>query len=358
MIRRIKGIRSYLVLFVFFVFGWATAASAAEIVVKGRDLEGSVVGFTDEGVEFETVYGAGSIVIPWDSTESISTENEFVVLYSDELLAIGRVWGYKDGELLVGADLETATHIPVSQIIRSLTREKYESSKLEALRVRYRFWHANFDLAWAYTDATTETNSLALGLEFTRKKKPTELFLAAYYRYATTKNQGEATEKTEDLFYAPGRFDYDFSDRLYGFGAISYERDEIQGLKARTDPNVGLGYRFVQQDDLTISGRIGPGYVYQKYFVGTTDDYFTILFGGDLDADLPYDSKLRVRLTYMPSVSDWADNYLIRGALDWTTPIVGMLDFKFTIFDTYNSQPAPNTKKNSFLTTVGFSFRF
>jgi putative salt-induced outer membrane protein YdiY len=358
MIKKIQIILSFPVLFVFLVSGWATAAPAAEIVVKGRELEGSVVGFTAEGVEFETVYGTGSIVIPWDSTESLSTETEFVVLYSDEKLAIGRVWGFKDGELLVGDSLETAVHIPVSLIIRSLTREKYETSRLEALRVRYRFWNANFDLAWAYTDATTKTNSFALGLEFMRKKKPTELFLAAYYRYATTKNQGEATVKTEDRFYVPGRLDYDFSDRLYGFGAVSYERDEIQGIKIRTDPNIGLGYRFVKQDNLSIAGRIGPGYVYQKYFEGGTDDYFTILFGGDLDANLPYDSKLRVRLTYMPSVSDWTDNYLLRGSLDWTAPIIGMLDFKFSIFDTYNSKPAPNTRNNSFTTTVGFSFRF
>jgi putative salt-induced outer membrane protein YdiY len=358
MIKKIQVILSFLLLTVFLVFIWATAIPAAEVIVKGRELEGSVVGFTAEGVEFETVYGTGSIVIPWASTESLSTEKEFVVLYSDKMLAIGRVWGFKNGELLVGDSLETASHIPVSQINRSLTREKYETSRLEALRVRYRFWKANFDLAFAYTDATTETNSLALGLEFQRKKKPTELFLAAYYRYATTKNQGEATVKNEDLFYVPGRLDYDFSDRLFGFGAASYERDEIQGIKVRTDPNVGLGYRFVKHDNLTISGRIGPGYVYQKYFDGGTDDYFTILFGGDLEASLPYDSNLRVRLVYMPSVSDWTDNYLFRGGLDWTAPIIGMLDFKFTIFDTYNSQPAPNARNNSFITTVGFSFRF
>lgn len=358
MIMKIKHVSLFFLVLIFLSLHLVTTTLAAGIVVKGQDLEGSVAGFTAEGVEFETVYGKGTIVIPWAETESLSTEKEFVVLYGDEMLAIGRVWGFKNGELLVGGSLENASHIPVDQIIRSLTREKYESSRLEAMRVRYRYWNANFDLAFAYTDATTETNSLALGLEFQRRKKPTDLFLAAYYRYATTKNQGEPTVKNEDLFYAPGRLDYDFSDRLFGFGAASYERDEIQGLKVRTDPNAGLGYRFVKQDNLTISGRIGPGYVYQKYFAGNTDDYFTILFGGDLDASLPYDSKLRVRLVYMPSVSDWTDNYLFRGSLDWTAPIIGMLDFKFTIFDTYNSKPAPNAQKNSFITTVGFSFRF
>jgi putative salt-induced outer membrane protein len=224
--------------------------------------------------------------------------------------------------------------------------------------VRYRYWKGNFDLAFAYTEATTETNSFAVGLELRRKKKPTELFVGAYYRKATTQEQGEARIKNEDRAFGRARLDYDLSDRLFSFGAVSAERDEIQEIRFRTDPNLGLGYRFVNREKLVISGRMGPGYVYQKFFDGRTDDYFTILFGGDLDATLPYDSKIRVRVEYLPSVTDWTENYIVRGNLDWTTPIIGLLDFKFTIFDTYNSKPAPGTQKNSFTTTAGFSFRF
>jgi len=337
---------------------WATAALAAEIRVKGLDLEGSVVGFTSEGVEFETIYGKGTIVISWTDVERLKPDKEFVILHGEDGIAMGRIWGLTDDELLVGDSLENASRIPVVQISRSLTREQYETSRLEAMRVSYRYWKANFDLAFAYTQATTETNSFAVGLEFRRKKKPTELFLAAYYRYATTQKQGEPSIKNEDRFFAPARLDYDLSDRLFGFGAVSAERDEIQQIKFRTDPTAGLGYRFVKREKLIISGRTGPGYVYQKFFDGRTDDYFAILFGGDLDATLPYDSKLRVRVVYLPSVTDWTENYIVRGNLDWTVPIIGWLDFKFTIFDTYNSQPPLGTQKNSMTTTAGLSFRF
>jgi putative salt-induced outer membrane protein YdiY len=358
MIIKIRSIQAFFIISAFLTLSWATALLAAEIVVKGKELEGSVVGFTAEGVKFETVYGKGTIVIPWAETESLLSEKEFVVLFGEEDIAIGRAWGLKEGELLIGENPEKATRIPVGIISRSLTREQYESSRLEVIRVRYRYWNANFDLAYSYTDATTETNAFAVGLEFWRKKKPTELFLAAYYRYATTEKEGEAKVKNEDRFFAPGRLDYDISERLFGFGAVSAERDEIQEIKFRTDPNVGLGYRFVNRKTLVISGRTGPGYVYQKFFNDTSDDYFTILFGGDLDATLPYASKIRVRLVYLPSVSDWTDNYIFRGSLDWTMPLIGLLDFKFTIFDTYNSQPPPGVRNNSFTTTVGFSFRF
>ena len=346
------------VLLMFLSLGWATAGLGAEIVVKGQDLEGSVVGFTSEGVAFETVYGKGTIVIPWADAERLQSEKEFVILYGEEELAIGRAWGLKEGKLLVGESPEKAIQIPVEQISRSLTREKYETSRLEALRVRYRYWDANFDLAYSYTDATTETNAFSVGLEFERKKEPTELFLGAYYRYATTQTQGEARIKNEDRIFGRGRLDYTISDRLFSFGALTAERDEIQQIRFRTDPNVGLGYRFVKRKNLIISGRTGPGYVYQKYYDGQTNDYFTILFGGDLDAKLPYGSKLRIRVEYLPAVDDWMDNYLVRGALDFTVPIIGWLDFKFTILDIYNSQPPPGTMRNSFTTTAGLSLRF
>ncbi|KPK19451.1 MAG: hypothetical protein AMK69_24215, partial [Nitrospira bacterium SG8_3] len=266
-----RSIQAFFILIAFLTLSWAGATLAAEIVVKGQELEGSVVGFTAGGVKFETVYGSGAIVIPWSETESLSSEKEFVILYGEEELAIGRVWGLREGMLLIGEGIESATHIPVDQISRSLTREQYESSRLEEMRVRYRYWTANFDLAFSYTEASTETNAFAVGLEFNRKKKPTELFFGAYYRYATTEKEGEPKVKNEDRFFAPGRLDYDISDRLFGFGAVSAERDEIQEIKFRTDPNAGLGYRFIKTETLVISGRTGPGYVYEKYFDDRSD---------------------------------------------------------------------------------------
>ena len=61
----------------------SVAAPAAEVVVKGEDLEGRVVGVTAGGVEFETIYGKGSIEIPWADVERLETEESFVILHGD-----------------------------------------------------------------------------------------------------------------------------------------------------------------------------------------------------------------------------------------------------------------------------------
>ena len=333
-------------------------ASAADVFTKDKDLEGSVVGVTAEGVEFETIYGKGTIVIPWADVQHIRSDKEFLILNAESDTVVGRIWGMEDGQLLVGESFETVTSIPVEQILRSITRQQYDTSRLDRLRVRYRYWTANFDLAFGFTDATTDTTFLSTALELRREKKPFDFFFGGYYFFQTSKESGESRVTDKNRLLGRTRLDRDLSDRTFAFGQLTAEYDEIQNLSLRTDPVVGVGYRFVDREKLTISGRSGPGYVYQRYFGGDTENYFTILFGGDLEADLPYGSKFRWGAEYLPEVSDWQGNYLIRTFANWTMPIIGWLDFKIAIINTYNKRPADDTERNTFTTTAGLSFRF
>ena len=325
---------------------------------KDQGLQGSVVGVTVEGVEFETIFGKGAIVIPWVDVQGIRSDKEFLILFAEADTAVGRIWGLKDSRLLVGESYETVTRIPVEQILRSITRDQYDTSRLDRLRVRYRHWNANFDLAFGFTDATTNTTSLSSALELRRQKKPLDFFFRAYYFFSSSKESGESRVTDENRLLGRARLDRDLSDRTFAFGQITAEYDEIQNLSLRTDPVVGVGYRFADREKLMISGRSGPGYVYQRYFGGDVEDYITILFGGDLEAELPYGSKFRLGAEYLPEISDWQGNYLIRTFAGWTMPIIGWLDFKIAVFDTYNNRPPDDTDRNTFTTTAGLSFRF
>jgi hypothetical protein len=109
-------------------------ASAADVVVKGQQLEGSVFGVTEKGVQFQTIYGEGAIVIPWSDVEMIQSDKEFEVLYGEAGIIEGRIWGLEGDAILVGESPDKATPVPVDQIYRSITREDYEKSRLDALR--------------------------------------------------------------------------------------------------------------------------------------------------------------------------------------------------------------------------------
>jgi putative salt-induced outer membrane protein YdiY len=154
------------------------------------------------------------------------------------------------------------------------------------------------------------------------------------------------------------RLDHDISERSFAFGQLTAGYDEIQKLSLRTDSAAGVGYRFVDREKIMISGCSGPGCVYQHYFGDDVEDYFTILFGGDLEAELPYGSKFILGAEYLPEVFDWQSNYLIRTFADWTMPIIGWLDFKIAVLNTYNNRPQDDTERNTFTNTAGLSFRF
>jgi hypothetical protein len=333
-------------------------AAAAEVFTKDKGLKGSVVGVTKKGVEFETIYGKGTIAIPWTDVQHIRSDKEFIILLTEADSVVGRIWGIEDDQLLVGESYETVSRIPLEQIYRSVTRDQYEQSRLERLRVRYRFWNANFDLALGYTDATTDTTNLSTALELRRRKKPYDYFFGGYYWFRSSKESGESRVTDENRLLGRTRLDRNLSERTFAFGQATAEYDEIQNLSLRTDPVVGLGYRFVNRENLMISGRSGPGYVYQRFFGGDKDSYFTMLFGADLEAKTSHGSQFRLGVEYLPEVVDWKDSYLIRSFADWTTPIISWLNFKIALFNLYYSSPPEDTERNTFTMTAGISFRF
>ena len=333
-------------------------AMGAEIFTKNKALEGSVVGVTAQGVEFQTVYGQGVIVIQWSDVESIRSDKEFLVLYSEDEEASGRIWALENESLLIGPNPESTTRIPIEQIYRSFTLEQYEQSWVEKLRARYRYWTANFDLAFGFTESTTDTTNLSTALELQRRRKPYDFFFGGYYWFRSTKESDESRVTDQNRLLGRTRLDRDLSDRTFAFGQVSAEYDEIQNLSLRTDPTAGVGYRFVIREKLMIAGRTGPGYVYQRYFGGDTENFFTIFFGGDLEADLPHGSKFKLNVEYLPEIFGWEDNYLIRAFADWTMPIIDWMDFKIAVVNIYNNQPEEDTEHNSFTMTAGISLRF
>jgi hypothetical protein len=346
------------VLLLLACLGWPAPAAADEVVVKGTRLEGTVVDVTASAVRFETSYGKGVIEIAYPDIQAIHSDTAFVILLGDDGEVRGRLWGVQADRLLVGPDAAAATPVPVARIQRSLTAEAYATSAFERLRARTRFWTGHLDLGFAYTDATTDTLNFSLAAEARRKTERSRLILGGSYLLGTQRKSGENSQTLENRLAGRLRYDHDLVDRLFGYGEVTGEYNEVQEISLRVIPVLGVGYRILQTDRLTLEARVGGGYVYQRFFDATSDDYFTASFGGGLDLKLPLDSTLEARIEYLPSVEDWVDNYLVRGSVRWRMPLLSWLDFQLTVQDDYSSRPAEGTQPNSFTSLAGLSLRY
>jgi putative salt-induced outer membrane protein YdiY len=335
----------------------ATAARADRVTVKGTTLEGTVTGVTAKHVEMKTVYGEGTLTIPVADVEAITTDGRVFVVYGDGRETVGRVFGIRDGALLVGDDPEHVTAVELAAVHRVLDAGTVETSRLGALRRTFSLWAGNVDLSFAATQATTDTTALGIGFRAVRAREPTRLILESAYRYSTQEQRNEVRETITDSLSGLARGEYDFRPRWYAFGSADALYDAIQKLSYRVVPKAGVGYKLVDTEVLLWSAELGFAYVFERFFGGDTNDFASIAVGSELGWTLPYDATLRARADYLPALNDPAD-YLLRGQLSLAVPLVDFLAFKVSLVDEYDSTPAADTDRNSLATLVGLSLLF
>ena len=336
----------------------ADAVGAAEVTVKGEELEGKVVGLAPGGLLFETVYGKGAIEIPWADVERVSSDRSWVILHGDDGDVRGRLLGIEDGELLIGSDPATAVRIDPATILRTFTEEEYQDSTWDALRARYRYWSADFSLTGGITQATTDSSNLASDLQIERKRDPTRLLTTASYRYSDTKEKGLPRTKNDNAIRGLVRGEYDLSERVYTYTSATAEYDEVQSISIRTVPKLGVGYRVIKTEKAELNADVGGSYVYERFFGGDTNDYFAAAFGSSCVYQLPGSAKFECRGEYLPAVDDWTRNYLLRGLAQVSIPLLEWMSFRFRVEDEYTSQPADDADHNRLTVTAGLGVTF
>lgn len=72
-------------------------------------------------------------------------------------------------------------------------------------------------------------------------------------------SDGETSQKRWGLAY---KLDYNFGERAYAYGRVSYEEDAFSGFDYRLFSGAGLGYYFAKTEPFTLKFEGGPGFRY------------------------------------------------------------------------------------------------
>jgi len=341
------------------LLGFSAPLLADEIVVDGKPMSGKVVKVTKGGLEVETTYGKGNVLVPYDKVTTLHTDEPFMVISGDEGEVTGKLVGVRGGNiLLVGEDPETASAVAVDSLFDSVTQKKFDESGLLRLKSRLRYWKGHYDLAFAATDATDDSLSFSTGFEIERRKTPTRFLASGNYRLATNDSPNKPESTTQNELLGLLRGEYDLTPRFYAFTSIGAEYDEVEDLSLRLTPRAGPGVRIFDSDKYKWSVDVGGGYVYENYFGPHENRYAAIVFGTEGLVTLLWGSTLTFRGDYSPAVDDWANTYLINAKADLAFPMTEWLSFKTGVVEQYNSTPPANTHKNSLTGTAGIALVF
>ncbi|MFN2425735.1 MAG: DUF481 domain-containing protein [Candidatus Binatia bacterium] len=338
----------------------ATVAHADRLVAKGTTLTGKVKILSGAGVEFAPDFAKDSMLVPWENVDDVATDANFQVLYGDGLEAIAPVGGYRDGHLLVGD-----ASVEPQSLVSAVELADAEPGFLDRTRSTLRYWHGDFSLGFNLQRATTDNLGLLVAVTALRSKGPTRLILGADYRYLEQENPDSITK---DSASGVVRGEYDLSERIYLYGSADALYDAVQNLSLRAVPKAGAGYVIWKREPKEgvrdfLQVEAGGGWVYEKYIDNGTppdpvmgeNDYFTVALGASAAVLLPRGAAFDWRFDYLPSVSDFTGDYVIRTAAGLTVPLIAPLSARLSVADTYDSTPSGGAKENSLFVDTSLS---
>jgi putative salt-induced outer membrane protein YdiY len=141
-------------------------------------------------------------------------------------------------------------------------------------------WFFSADLAWVMTSGNAEANTLGFGgtvrrvwessvLKIDAGGMQTESSIKTRTAVGTSVDdfvveETKVTEKTAEIFFAGGRYDYNISKRFFTFGGAHWLRNRFSGIESRFLIAGGAGNTWVDREDMKFTTDYGVTYTFEE----------------------------------------------------------------------------------------------
>ncbi len=311
----------------------------------GSRLVGRVERLSDGQIRITTEF-AGELTVPAEMVRGIDTSDDVNVEMNsgDRLVgkldmtensgsvqtAMGRVSFKPDAVAAIwNKDGKSPEAIVLEQQVAAAKAEA------EAARAK---WELSIEAGVLYQDGNTESLS-ARGRIEVRRRSDKELLL--FYLAGDYAEQFERRSAAEAR--AGARYEYNFTERWFGFAKTDWEYDEFEQLTLRALFTVGGGYYWLKEERYELRSRLGLGFQHQEFFDLTTTDEFIAEVGLDGRWDITDKLRFTSANTWYPTF-DSIDNYRLESDNAFVIPITADEQWKFKIgaMYQYNSRPTGN----------------
>ena len=319
----------------------AAAARGDEVRLKNGDrLTGKVTELTGGKLKLTTT-AAGDLSIDLKDVQTFSTDEPIEVRMKDGTVLTRRLAPSEASGSVVAGETEVAL-----------------GDVKSAGGVRRR-WTGAVVAGGLVTRGNSNTENLNLSIEASRRGDDDRISANAGYIYSRQADpDGPGKETTADNWFAAGKYDYFFSEKLYGFAALRVEHDTIADLDLRLTPSVGAGYQWVESADFNFATEAGLAWVYEEYADGGGEDnHFAARLAYHVDKKFNDKVALVHNLEYLPSLEDLSDFNLNTDAgvrVTLTKTMFTELKAEWR----HDATPAPDAHENDLRYILGVGWTF
>jgi putative salt-induced outer membrane protein YdiY len=206
-------------------------------------------------------------------------------------------------------------------------------------------WHGGVELGVNGSEGNTRTFNGRAGANASRETDELLTKASISYKLART-----GSDTTENKALAEARNDWklgkDSRWSIFAQGTLEY--DDFQDWDLRVAVFTGVGYRFFDEKDTKLNGRVGVG---ASREIGGSDDDWTpeALLGADLLHQITERQRLTASIDVYPSLSDGGEfRSIAKAAWEVVVDPEVKMSLKIGVEDRYDSDVPAGIKRNDF----------
>jgi hypothetical protein len=335
------------------------AVLADQITLKNGDrLTGKIVKSDDKELVIQTEF-AGAVTVKREAIATINSEQPLNVFTSDGQKLVGPVETEAE-KVVVRTKDAGEVDAPLAKV--NVIRSPEEQARFEAEEERYRnpgltdLWVGAAEFGMSLARGNSDTLTFAAGADAVRATRRDKTSVYANVIRSTNRVNGVRETSASALRFG-GRYDINFSKKMFGFGFADVEYNRFQLVEPRLILGGGLG-RNIIKNDRTVFDIFGGASSNQEFFTnGTRRRTAEVLFGEELTRRLNNISTLKQRFVVYPNVSDFGEHRSVFD-LSLLTSLSSRLSWYVTVGNRYVSNPLPGAKSNDLLFTTGIRTSF
>ncbi len=243
-------------------------------------------------------------------------------------------------------------------------------------------WQTSAGLGASVTSGNSESLLFTADFITGRKAPKNEMVFGIVAGYGKAKpqessdNPDPSYDKNTDFLRAFEQYNQLFGEKLYAYFKTDFLHDDISEIMYRVTITPGVGYYFIKNDRMDLSGELGPGYVFERVVPTQTspglnpgdppirtwyydnNDYASLRVAERFNFKISKTARLWQTVEYLPEISRWADNWILNAEVGIEADINTHIALRVVGQDSYDNEPAPGRESNDLKLIAGIRYKF
>ncbi|UJS18056.1 MAG: DUF481 domain-containing protein [Candidatus Jettenia sp.] len=341
--------------------------------IDGDIIKGEVVDADEECLSIRDEGGGAISFIQWRVISLISRDKEVIIVSHDETrrkFTILKTEGSLSAKDISLTTADTVSSIYPKEMIASRsfftdgvepsvqasthdTPDVYAASQRQDTLQQGKPWKGNIDAGLTLQRGNRDALTTSVKTNFSLERMKDNFYFNSLLLFETT-----AGTKSADEQHGAFKYERKHKERLYSFHQESIEHDEIEKLSLRSITSSGMGYRFIERENLKYKSEIGPSYTYERFQDSMVRTSPGLRIGNYLDWQIFDSTFMYAKVDFIPAV----DN-LIQWRLESDVGLRQRLNkhisWNISWINQYDSDPSAEGVKNNdatILSTIGYNF--